>query len=667
MMTIQQQIEQLRTQLNEHNYQYYVLDEPLVTDSEYDRLFRQLQQLEKDHPEYLSPDSPTQRVGAAPLAEFSQVTHDVPMLSLDNAFDDTEFTMFHRRVLERLNIQEAIEYACEPKLDGLAVSLRYEEGHLVRAATRGDGYMGEDITQNVRTIRAIPLQLRGNDYPSLLEVRGEVFMPKSSFNALNERASQAGEKLFANPRNAAAGSLRQLDPSITAERQLSFYCYGLGAVAWESWPWKTHSETLAQLKQWGIRVNELSQVANSFEECCHYYQSLLQQRASLSYEIDGVVFKVNSYALQQTLGFVSRAPRWAIAYKFPAEEEMTELLDVDFQVGRTGTLTPVARLKPVFVGGATVSNATLHNMDEIARKDIKIGDTVIVRRAGDVIPEVVSAVLSRRPSHVRDIVLPAQCPVCGSEVLRVAGEAAARCTGGLVCSAQRKEGIKHFAGRKAMDIEGLGDKLIDQLVQLNLLQTVADIYQLDVLKLASLDRMALKSAQNVMDAIEKSKSTTLAKFIYALGIREVGEATAKSLAKEWGSLEAVQQASEEQLQEIADIGPIVAAHIHHFFQQPHNVEVVQTLLKAGIHWPQATKEKQQPLQGKTYVLTGTLESMTRDQAKERLEAKGATVSGSVSKQTTAVIAGAAAGSKLTKAEQLGVAILGEADLLKLLD
>jgi DNA ligase (NAD+) len=666
-MTIQQQIEQLRKQINEHNYQYYVLDDPLITDSEYDRLFRQLQQLEKDHPEYLTPDSPTQRIGAAPLAEFSQVTHHIPMLSLDNAFDDTEFTAFYRRVLERLNTPE-IEYACEPKLDGLAVSLHYEDGHLVRAATRGDGYIGEDITQNVRTIRAIPLQLRGNDYPSLLEIRGEVFMPKSSFNALNERASQAGEKLFANPRNAAAGSLRQLDSNITAERHLSFYCYGLGAVAWEPWPWQTHSETLAQLKQWGIRVNELSQVAKSFEECCQYYQSLMQQRASLSYDIDGVVFKVNSYALQQTLGFVSRAPRWAVAYKFPAEEEMTELLDVDFQVGRTGTLTPVARLKPVFVGGATVSNATLHNMDEIARKDIKIGDTVIVRRAGDVIPEVVSAILSRRPSDARDIVLPLKCPVCDSEVLRVAGEAAARCTGGLVCSAQRKEGIKHFAGRKAMDIEGLGDKLIEQLVQVNLLHTVADIYQLDVLKLASLDRMAMKSAQNVMDAIEKSKSTTLAKFIYALGIREVGEATAKSLAKELGSLEAVQQASEEALQEIADIGPIVAAHIHHFFQQPHNVDVVQALLKAGIHWPQEVKgEQSQSLQGKTYVLTGTLQRMTREQAKERLEAKGATVSGSVSKQTTAVIAGAAAGSKLTKAEQLGVAILGEEDLLKLLD
>ncbi len=665
-MDYKNKIEALRQRINEHNYRYYVLDAPLVPDVEYDRLFRELQQLELEHPELIVADSPTQRVGAKPLAEFSQVTHSVPMLSLDNAFDEEEFAAFDKRIKDRLKQYDDIVFACEPKLDGLAVSIRYEMGDLVQAATRGDGYVGEDITHNIRTIHAVPLQLRGNDYPKVLEVRGEVFMPKMSFEALNAKAREKGEKQFANPRNAAAGSLRQLDPRVAAQRQLSFYCYGMGDCDIEIAT--DHVATLQQLQLWGMRVNELTEGVAGLDACQQYYQHILDVRDSLDYEIDGVVYKVNDYALQETLGFVSRAPRWAIAYKFPAQEEITELLGVDFQVGRTGALTPVARLKPVFVGGVTVSNATLHNMDEVERKDIHLGDTVIVRRAGDVIPEVLAVVKAKRPDKVQAIVMPSQCPVCGSDVEREEGEAAARCSGGLYCAAQRKEAIKHYASRKAMDIEGLGDKLVEQMVNLDMINTVADIYQLDVVKVAGMERMAMKSAQNLMDAIEDSKKTTLAKFIYALGIREVGEATAKSLARELGTLTKIKSATEESLQDISDIGPIVAAHLYRFFRQAHNLEVIDALLAAGIHWPKLkTSDADLSLKGKTYVITGTLPSMTRDEAKALLEAKGAKVAGSVSKKTSGLIAGEAAGSKLTKAQQLGVEILDEADLKALIN
>lgn len=667
-MTPEQKIQKLREQLNFHNYRYYVLDDPEIPDAEYDRLLRELEKLEAEHPELITEDSPTQRVGAKPLASFDQVQHEIPMLSLGNCFSQEELDAFIKRIGDRLGSNEQIEFTVEPKLDGLAVSLRYENGLLVQAATRGDGTTGENITQNIRTIPSVPLRLIGDDVPPVLEVRGEVYMPKQGFEELNRRAAERGEKVFANPRNAAAGSLRQLDSSITATRPLEIYCYGHGSV--EGWDLPaTHHEILEQLKQWGLRICPEIRVVKGGEGCLEYYDDIQSRRAALPYEIDGVVYKVNRLDLQEELGFVSRAPRWAIAHKFPAQEEMTTLLDVDFQVGRTGALTPVARLEPVFVGGVTVSNATLHNMDEIERKDVRIGDTVIVRRAGDVIPEVVSSIPSRRPNNARLIEMPTSCPACGSEVIRPEGEAVARCTGGLYCPAQRKQAIKHFASRKAMDIEGLGDKLVDQLVEAELVDHVDDIFNLSVEKLAELERMGEKSAQNLVDAIEKSKQTTLARFIFALGIREVGEATALSLAQWFGDLNKLKQADVESLQKVPDVGPIVASHIHAFFTQPHNLEIIDRLIEAGVNWPvvETLPMDERPLDGMTFVLTGTLSTMTRDEAKQKLQAMGAKVSGSVSKKTSAVVAGEKAGSKLDKAESLGVRILDEDALQRLLD
>ncbi len=663
-MTPARRAAQLRDQIRYHNYRYYVLDDPEIPDAEYDRLLRELQALEAEHPELISPDSPTQRVGAKPLAAFGEVRHEVPMLSLDNAFDDQELADFDRRVRERLGI-ESVSYTAEPKLDGLAVSLLYERGVLQRGATRGDGSRGEDITQNVRTIKSVPLRLLGKGYPRRLEVRGEIIITHAGFKALNAAQEAQGEKLFANPRNAAAGSLRQLDPRITARRPLEMYCYGVGLVDGGDLPGR-HSERLECLRDWGLRVYSGIKRVSGLKGCTAYYKRMAEKRDSLPFEIDGVVFKVDSIEEQERLGFVSRAPRWAIARKFPAQEELTRLLGIDVQVGRTGAITPVARLEPVFVGGVTVTNATLHNEDEVRRKDVRIGDTVIVRRAGDVIPEVVSVVRERRPKNVRAFVMPVKCPVCGSDIERVEGEAVARCTGGLYCEAQRRESIKHFASRRAMDIEGLGDKLVEQLIEKRLIEDVAGLYSLDVETLAGLERMGEKSARNLLDALEKSKSTTLDRFLYALGIREVGDATARALAQAFGTLDALMQADEEQLEAVRDIGPVVARHIEHFFQQPHNREVIDRLLAAGIHWPAVKVATHRPLEGHTYVLTGALAGMTRDEAKQRLEALGARVSGSVSKKTTAVISGEKAGSKLAKAEALGVTVLNEEGLQRLL-
>jgi DNA ligase (NAD+) len=658
---------ELRRQLDHHNYRYYVLDDPEVSDAEYDRLMRELKALEEQHPELVTPDSPTQRVGATPVSELEEVVHAVPMLSLDNAFTDEDLIAFDRRVRERLENVEQVEYSAEPKLDGLAVSFRYESGRLVQAATRGDGLRGEDITHNVRTIKSVPIELRGAA-PGVLEVRGEVFMLIAGFKAMNERALERGEKTFVNPRNAAAGTMRQLDPRLAASRPLDVFFYGLGETSgWK--PPARHSETLQQFREWGLRVSPLVKTVQGVEGCLAYYRDVGAKRASLPYEIDGVVYKVNRLAQQRELGFVARAPRWAIAHKFPAHEENTIVRGVEFQVGRTGALTPVARLEPVFVGGVTVSNATLHNMDEVRRKDVRIGDTVVIRRAGDVIPEVVKVVLERRPEDAREVELPARCPVCGSDVERVEGEAVARCTGGLFCGAQRREALRHFAGRRAMDIDGLGSKIIDQLVDSQLVRSPADLYVLSVEQLADLERMGEKSAANLVAAIEGSKQTTLARFLYALGIRDVGEATAVALAAHFGSIEPLQDATEAEIQEVADIGPVVAAHVHNFFQQPHNREVIAALRRHGVQWPKQQRKAAAAdgaLTGKTFVITGTLDSMSRDQASDRIAALGGKVSGSVSKKTSYVVAGAEPGSKLRKAQELGVEVLDEAAFLELL-
>lgn len=663
---VEDRIQALRATLNTYNDQYYVLDAPTVSDAEYDQLFNELKQLESQHPALITPDSPTQRVGAAPLKAFGSVTHGIPMLSLDNAFTEEDIDDFNHRIQDRLRTTHTVSYCCEPKLDGLAINLRYENGLLVQAATRGDGVTGEDVTTNVKTIRAIPLRLKGKDWPALLDVRGEVFMSKKGFQQLNAVAAQKNEKQFANPRNAAAGSLRQLDSSITAKRPLSFYAYGVGAVTDAILPEK-HSEIIARLALWGLPVNPLTQVVEGAKGCFAYYEKLQQLRDSLPYEIDGVVYKVDDKTLQEKLGFVSRAPRWAVAHKFPAEEVYTLIEAVEFQVGRTGAITPVARLKPVFVHGVTVSNATLHNMDEVQRKDIHIGDTVIVRRAGDVIPEVVSAIADRRPRNAKKIHLPTHCPICQSDIEHIPGEAIARCTGGLYCPAQQKEAIKHFASRRAMDIEGLGDKLSDQLVEAGLLKSVADIYTLDKNALAALDRMGGKSAQNLLDEIEKSRSTTLPRFLYALGIREVGEATAKNLATYLKTLDAIQAADLDTLQTVPDVGPVVAEHAYHFFREAHNRDIIHRLLKAGVHWAPIATADNLPLLGKTFVLTGSLSHFSRDAAKEKLEALGAKVSGSVSAKTHYVIAGEEAGSKLEKAKSLGVTILDEKAFLALIE
>ncbi len=663
--SIKEQINKLRQEINEHNYRYHVLDDPLISDAEYDRLFQQLKKLETTHPEFILPDSPTQRVGAAPLKSFHSVEHTVPMLSLDNAFTEHDVMAFDQRIRDKLHTTHPIEYCCEPKLDGLAINLRYEKGQLVQAATRGDGMIGEEVTDNIKTIRTVPWQLKGEDVPDVLEVRGEVFMSKKSFNQLNDDAQAKNEKIFANPRNAAAGSVRQLDSKITASRPLAIFCYGIGLVEGMKLPAK-HSEVLSCLERWGLRVNPFTAVVEDEKGCLLYYQKMAAKRDSLPYEIDGVVYKVNALSEQERLGFVSRAPRWAIAHKFPAEEAETIIQEVEFQVGRTGALTPVARLKPVHVHGVTVSNATLHNMDEIHRKDIHIGDHVVVRRAGDVIPEVVSVITTKRSSDIKKIKLPTHCPVCHSAIEQIEGEAVARCTGHLVCSAQRKEAIRHFASRRAMNIEGLGEKLVEQLVDAKLISSMADIYSLTHEEAANLERMGDKSAQNLFDEIEKSKTTTLPRFLYALGIREVGEATAKQLAMHFKTLEALQQASEETLQQVEDVGPVVAAHIVHFFHESHNREMIKKLLKAGIHWPEIKVGYQLPLKGKTFVLTGTLNEMSREEAKEKLEKLGAKVAGSVSSKTSYVVAGSDPGSKLDKARGLGVAVLDEKNFLKLL-
>lgn len=661
----EKEIAKLRAELEEHNYRYYVLDDPSISDAEYDRLYARLKALETTFPQLITADSPTQKVGAAPLKMFTQVTHSIPMLSLENAFTEADILAFDQRIHERLKTDQLIEYCCEPKLDGLAVSLRYEKGILVQAATRGDGTTGEDITENVKTIKMLPLRLRGKTIPTLLEVRGEVLMSKKGFAALNNEAQKRGEKIFANPRNAAAGSLRQLDSRITAARPLEIFFYGVGLVEGATLP-ETLYATLQWLNTLGLRVSPLVTTSVGVEACLKYYFNIGKKRENLPVEIDGVVYKVNDFSLQQKLGFITKSPRFAIAHKFPAEETTTVIETVDFQVGRTGTLTPVARLRPVSVGGVIVSNATLHNMDEIARKDVWIGDTVIVRRAGDVIPEVVASIKDKRPQDAKKIKLPKHCPVCYSMVEQIEGEAAAKCTGELVCAAQRKEAIKHFAGRRAFDIEGLGDKLIDQLVDNGLLRTIADIYDLTAPQLENLERMGEKSAQNLLIQIEKSKNTTLPRFLYALGIREVGEATAKHLAMHFKTLDKLQEANVDTLQAVAEIGPVMAAHIVNFFHEKHNREVIAKLLRAGIHWPDIIVNRNLPLQGKSFVITGTLAAMSRDEAKEKLEKLGAKVAGSVSKKTSFVIAGENPGSKITKAKELGIEVLDEAAFLRLI-
>jgi len=672
----QQRVSELQKQINLYNHQYYVLDTPTVPDAEYDRLMRELQAIETEVPTLKTIDSPSQRVGGAPLKSFTQVSHQVPMLSLDNVFSAQEWQAFVKRIQDRLKTKTPLKFCAEPKLDGLAVSIRYEKGVFVQAATRGDGTTGENITENVRTIKSIPLKLQGNDFPEVLEVRGEVFMPKASFDKLNAEAIKKGEKTFANPRNAAAGSLRQLDSKITSKRNLAFYAYGLGFVEEErladdenAQPWlaSSHYQRLCQLKALGMPMCPEVKLLESSEQVDDFYQDILNKRDSLSYEIDGTVFKVDDIALQQILGFVARAPRWATAYKFPAQEELTTLDDVEFQVGRTGAITPVARLNPVFVGGVTVSNATLHNQDEINRLSIKIKDTVIIRRAGDVIPQIVSVVIDKRPDDAIEIIFPSTCPVCDSEVKRLEGEAVLRCTGGLYCGAQRKEAIKHFASRKALDIDGLGDKLVEQLVDENLIQTPADLFSLTELTISTIERMGKKSAQNLIQGLQNAKQTTLAKFVYSLGIREVGETTAANLAQYFLSLAAIKTADIETLQQVPDVGKVVADNIVNFFEQSHNIDVVNELEQI-MSWPdiEVKSEDQQPLLNQTFVLTGTLSQMGRSEAKAHLQSLGAKVSGSISAKTHYLVAGEKAGSKLTKAQSLGVEILTEQAMLDLL-
>jgi len=665
---VEQRVRELRAEIEHHNYRYFVLDDPEIPDAEFDRLVRELKDLEEAHPELVTPDSPTQRVGSSAVSGFGEVRHRVPMLSLDNAFEREEVEAFDARIRERLDHDDPIEYACEPKLDGLAVSILYQDGVLVQAATRGDGTTGEDVTHNVRTVKSVPLRLHGEDWPGLLEARGEVFMPIAGFEAMNRRAEERGEKTFVNPRNAAAGSLRQLDPRVTAERPLEVCFYGVGLIERGSLPGR-HSEILGSLRKWGLRTSPEATVKRGVEGLLGYYGRMLERRPSLGYQIDGVVYKVDSLMQQQKLGHVARAPRWAIAHKFPAEEEVTVVRDIEWQVGRTGALTPVARLEPVFVGGVTVSNATLHNIDELHRKDVRVGDTVIIRRAGDVIPEVVQVVADRRPSHTRIVRLPETCPVCGSAVVKPEGEAVARCSGGLYCGAQRKESLRHFASRRAMDVEGLGAKLIDQLVDGGYVKNAADLYGLTVEQLAGLDRMGEKSARNLVEALEKSKKTSLTRFLFALGVRDVGEATAHALASHFASLDEIAEASTEELEEVPDIGPVVAQHIHGFFRERHNRDVIDALRGSGVKWTSPTQKPatEQKLAGKTFVLTGTLSGMTREEAQDRIRVLGGKATGSVSARTDYVIAGSDPGSKLKKAEKLGIQILDEEAFLGLIE
>ncbi len=666
-------VAELRRVLRHHEYKYHVEDAPEIPDIEYDKLMQELKALEADHPELVTSDSPTQRVGAAPLAAFEQVRHEVPMLSLDNVFDEESYLAFSKRIGDRLKNGDDLTFCCELKLDGLAVSLLYEEGILVQAATRGDGTTGENITSNIRTVGAIPLRLEGENIPRRVEVRGEVFMKHGGFEKLNEEARRTGSKVFANPRNAAAGSLRQLDPRITAKRPLTFFCYGVGLLEGGELP-ASHWERLMQFKAWGLPVSDRIKLCTGPAEVLDFYRQVEQTRSSLGFDIDGVVVKVDSLALQERLGFVARAPRWAVAFKFPAQEQLTWVRDVEFQVGRTGAITPVARLEPVAVAGVIVSNATLHNADEIERLGLQIGDRVIVRRAGDVIPQIVGIVESERPETVQPIVFPAACPVCGSDVERVEGEAVTRCTGGLICGAQRKEALKHFVSRRALDVEGMGDKIIDQLVEKEYVKTPADLFRLSAGIMTGLDRMGPKSAMNLVNALEKAKSTTLARFLYALGIRDVGESTAANLAAHFGSLETLFAADEDALLEVPDVGKIVAAHVRHFLEEEHNQTVIRELTDpAGIniYWPEVkvvnAEEIDSPFAGKTVVLTGSLSILSRDEAKDRLTALGAKVSGSVSKKTDMVIAGEAAGSKLAKAQELGIPVIDEAEMIRLLN
>jgi DNA ligase (NAD+) len=666
---MKEQIAVLKDKIRTYDYHYYVLDEPLVPDAEYDRCFRALHDLETQYPQLLTTDSPTQRVGGTPADAFMSVAHRQAMLSLSNVFTEEELQAFVKRVTEKLDEpNQQLLFTCEPKLDGLAVNITYENGVLAYAATRGDGTTGENISANIKTIAAIPLVLRTANPPRIIEVRGEVYMPKAGFEEYNQKAKSLGEKTFANPRNAAAGSLRQLNPAVTASRPLAIYCYGIGACEGYNLP-PSHWEQLQLLKEFGFRVSSETLKEVGIKGCLHYYNDLLARRDKLPFEIDGVVYKVDSIPLQQQLGFISRAPRFACAHKFPAAEEMTDLLAVDFQVGRTGALTPVARLAPVNVAGVTVSNATLHNMDEIVRKDIRIGDNVIIRRAGDVIPEVVSVVLERRPVETKMIYMPEKCPICGSDVVREEGEAVARCVGGLFCPAQLKRMIWHFASRKAMYIEGLGSVLIEQLVDAGIIRHLPDLYTLDVDVLANLPRMGEKSANNLLNALDHSKKTTFSRFLYALGIREIGEASARVLAEHFGDIVAIAKATEAELMALEDIGPVGASYVVHFFAQPHNLQIIDNLIGLGIFWPKMEKktiDKEHPLFKKTVVLTGTLSTMGREEAKGKLLALGAKVSGSVSGKTDYVIAGSDAGSKLDKANDLGVAILDEEQFVKML-
>lgn len=665
---IELKIEQLRETLHHHGIRYYVEDNPEITDAEYDRLIRELIKLESDNPEFASDSSPSMRVGGKPLEGFTQIKHEIPMLSLDNAFDDAELESFHKKITARLDQKTNETYCCEPKLDGLAVSLLYENGILVQAATRGDGATGENITANVKTIKSIPLKLRGESWPQRIEVRGEVFMLLDGFNAFNEKALKNGTKPFANPRNAAAGSLRQLDSKVTATRPLSFYAYSVGVV--EGALPDSHYQRFLTLKSWGLPICPETKVVEGLKQVKDYYQDILQRRDQLAYEIDGVVIKVDDIKLQEELGFVARAPRWAIAYKFPAQEEMTQLNGVEFQVGRTGAITPVAKLEPVYVGGVTVSNATLHNADEIERLDIHIGDTVIVRRAGDVIPKIVGVVPDRRPESAKLVRYPERCPVCGSDLERVEGEAVTRCTGGLICQAQRTEALKHFVSRKAMDVDGLGVKVIEQLVEREMVQTPVDLFKLTPGVLTVLDRMGPKSAQNIVNALEASKETTLPRFLYSLGIREVGEATAQNLAQHFKTLDKVRKATKDELIEVPDVGQIVAEHIVHFFAQENNLKVIEELVLKGINWPDVAPEPEnysQPLKGKTVVITGTFSQINRNDAKVALQRLGAKVAGSVSKKTDILFAGEAAGSKLAKAQELGVDVQNEAQLVQYIE
>lgn len=664
--SVQRRVARLRAEIDRHNHRYHVLDDPEVSDAEYDRLLTELRSVEADYPALVVPDSPTQRVGGAPVAAFAQIRHRVPMLSLDNAFAREDVIAFDRRVRERLETEREIAYACEPKLDGLAISLTYRKGVLEVAATRGDGNVGEDVTHNVRTVKSVPLRLAGKSHPDLLEVRGEVFMSIPGFREMNRVASEKGERTFVNPRNAAAGSLRQLDPKLAASRPLEVFFYGASVIEGRKMPGR-HSEVLAMLRDLGLRTSPESRVVEGVDGLIGYYDEIGRRRSALRYQIDGVVYKVDALNLQRELGFVARAPRWALAHKFPADEEMTRVRAIEWQVGRTGALTPVARLDPVFVGGATVANATLHNFEELRRKDVRVGDTIVLRRAGDVIPEVVKVVEGKRLPDAPVTELPEKCPVCGSDVEREEGEAIARCTGALVCPAQLKESLRHFASRRAMDIEGLGSKLVDQLVELGLVKDAAALYRIDAAKLAELDRMGEKSAENLAGALERSKSTTLARFLFALGIRDVGEATAESLARHFRTLDALRAATTGEIEEVPDIGPITAAHVHAFLAEPRNSRVIDDLCKLGVRWPEAAAPKARggAFDGKTFVLTGRLASMSRDEAGDIIREMGGAVSGSVSKKTDYVVVGDDAGTKLRKATELGLKILDEDEFLKL--